>query len=211
MLIVVIGPDGCGKTTLAEGVIASLGSSFKSKEHIATNFGVLPTFGDMKTVLKKLIGKKHVNPYAHEDGEYLAGMKHKPNSTFKSLVLCLWYGLDYILGHFKVKRAKNNNSLIVFARYFYDFYYQRVHANLPHSFCKVIEIFIPQPDAIIFLRREPHSIYKIKPELTQNEIERQNNAILLHFQDYKNFYIVDAELGFKITLEKVNEIIKNEY
>jgi len=211
MLIVIIGPDGCGKTTIAEGVITSFGSSFNTKEHIATNFGVLPTFGDIKTVLKKIVGKHHVNPYAHEDGEYLAGMKHKPNSTFKSLILSLWYGFDYILGHFKVKHAKNNNGLIIFARYFYDFYYQRVHTNLPHFFCKMIELFIPQPDIIIFLRREPDSIYKIKPELTKDEIERQNNAILLHFQDYKNFYVIDAEFGYESTLKKINELLQNEY
>lgn len=211
MLVVIIGPDGCGKTTIADGVIASLGGTFSSTEHIATNFGILPTFGQIKTFIKRVIGRKHVNEYEHPEGEYLAGMKHKPNSAFKSSVLCLWYGLDYILGHFKVRRAKKNNGLIIFARYFYDFYYQRVHVNLPHFLCRAIGLFVPTPDVIIFLQRNPESIFKIKPELTKDEIRRQNNSILLKFSGWERFYIINAECGYEDSLQQVKELLINEY
>jgi len=211
MLVVIIGPDGCGKTSIAEGVVSEVNSSFLVKEHIATNFGILPTFGDIKKFLKKIVGLKHTNKRAHEDGEYLAGMKHEPNSKLTSSILCLWYGLDYFLGGLKIRSANRKNKLVIFARYFYDFYYQRVHLNLPHLLCNLIEFFIPTPDLIIFLKRDPESIFKIKPELTIKEIERQNSQIVRNLSNRKDFHIIDAEQGYDKTLKQIKELIEREH
>ena len=40
----------------------------------------------------------------HYEGEYYGGMKDKPNSKVKGIVLTTWYTLDYFLGYFKLAK-----------------------------------------------------------------------------------------------------------
>lgn len=204
MLIVILGPDGCGKTTIAEALVSQHKSiGFSKGTHHATNFGYLPTFSQIKSKIYGLFKKAYTNKHQHTEGEYLAGMRHKPNSIFKSTILCVWYGVDYFLGFRYLKKAREQEELVVFARYFYDFYYQRVHINLPHFIISVVEVIVPKPDLIIFLKRDPSAIFSIKPELSELEIERQNVSIDESLNNNSQFITINVEEDVQATLNQV--------
>ena len=45
MLVTIIGPDGCGKSTVAEAIVdEAVELGYREGVHYATNFGILPTY-----------------------------------------------------------------------------------------------------------------------------------------------------------------------
>lgn len=197
-MIVIIGPDGCGKTTIAEMIVNNTSSYdiIKSK-----NFGFLPQLKTFKKAVYNLLGKRYVNKHAHVEGEFHAGMKHEPNHMIKELILFFWYLIDYILGFFS--KSKNRT---IFTRYYYDYFYQRQHYNLPKWLSKAFLFVVPKPDYIFFLEQDAEDIYKRKPELTIDEIRRQNNAIIMGMKNV-DMVVVDARDGIESTFNTIQKIL----
>lgn len=213
MLIVLVGPDGCGKTTVAQALISQRESlGFDGAIHKATNFGFLPTISALKKRVFSIFGLvTQQNEIRERPGEYLSGMRRTPNSALHSSLLICWYGVDYFLGRSIITRAKRANELVVFARYFHDFYYQRVHLNAPPWVVKFVELIVPKPDLIVLLDRSPENIFKIKPELTIQEIIRQNEAIKNALQTHKRFRVVNVVEDIEATVEAVKLLILDRY
>ncbi|AMG29789.1 hypothetical protein AL542_04865 [Grimontia hollisae] len=197
-MIVLIGPDGCGKTTIAEKIISNKAcyDEIRSK-----NFGIIPQAKFINKAMCRICGKDYINKYEHKEGEYMAGMKHRPNSLFKEVILFMWYLLDYILGHFHGKR-KN----IIFTRYYYDYFYQRQHINLPKWMPIVFHCLIPKPSFVFFLHQNPIDIYNRKPELSLEEIQRQNEEII-KLKNRFNIIEVDASKGIDATYIQILRIL----
>lgn len=209
MLIVIIGPDGCGKTTVANRLL-ELASvlGFTNAHHFASNFGVLPTIGAIKKVVFSAIGRTYYNRSAHPEGEPLGGMKNAPNSPFKGVLLLLWYTVDFFLGHQKCRRWNKNNELVIFARYYHDYFFQRAYSRIPQVLVRACFRLIPRPDLVLFLSRTPAEIFKLKPELSIDEINRQNNAIITEFGLHSNFVMVNADGGVEQTVEIITTYIR---
>ena len=203
MLIAIIGPDGCGKTTIANELIINLKKEGINAEHSAMHFQILPKLKDLiNPFLKNKIDS------SHKEGEYYAGMKNKPNSKFKGSIYVIWYALDYFFGHFKIARIAKKRKVIIFARYYYDYYFQRGHSNTPQLIIKFFENFIPKPDLIITISRPAEEIFNLKPELSVPEIKRQQNIIKLLLTNRKNSYIIDGTKGIKDSVFQIYSLIK---
>lgn len=205
MLIVIIGPDGSGKTTIANKIQGAMVVKNIKTHHLAMNFELLPRFRD---IINPFIKKKITN--THIAGELYAGMTDKQNSKIKGMVLVTWYSLDYFLGGFKLYGWNKSNEVVIFARYFYDYYFQRGHINTPHWYLNFLKNFIPKPDYIFTIKREPQDIFNLKPELTIEEIQRQQDEIDKLLAKEKNSYIIDGHNGVEDTLEQVMKIIMGE-
>lgn len=204
MFLVLLGPDGCGKTTIAEHLLANCeGLGCSSGEIYSFNFRIMPRFSSIKSLLYACLGRKYHNKYAHTEGELHAGMRLQPLSAWKASLLFLWYLPDYLLGYFSLWRAKRDKRLIVFTRYYYDYYYQRIYSRLPRLLLNVCRFLVPKPDKIVLLDREPEAIYAGKPELTVAEIERQNAEIIRCCGRLSGFAIVDANHGIEATWRRV--------
>ena len=201
LFLVIIGPDGSGKTTVAEAIISFWEETFhKVPFYIHGDFSVLPRLKILRILLAKISGRK-----LPPDTDYTkkhSGAKIVPHSLYKSLLYLSYYFWDYILGHFKILIAKGSNRLVIADRYFYDYFFLRGNMKLPHWLLRLLSCFIPKPDLTVFLDADAEIIYARKNELTIDEIERQQ-AILGKIKWLPNFIIIDTHNGISQTVEQV--------
>mgnify|MGYP003642797138 CR=1 FL=1 len=200
--IAIIGPDGVGKTTIANGITER---TSRDVVHRAANFEILPTFSEIKYNFRKFFFREK-DKYIRNTDEYKgfhSGMKQKPNSFIKSTVLIFWYTLDYCLGHLYLRKVKKEKKIILFARYYYDYYFQISNRNYPHYLLRFFECFIPKPQLVFYLNRDASAIYDKKPELSLHEITRQQQLISSLSKTRSNFIEIDATCGIQHTIDQI--------
>lgn len=165
LFIVLIGPDGAGKSTTANNLIESeIKKLFQRKYYFHGHFPYLPEMKKIASFIKrnKNLVKITENP-----------VSVKPFGTLRSMIYPVYYGFNYFLGHFFIWKEKARAGLIIFDRYFYDYFIQKQFINCPRWLLIIIEKLIPKPDLIICLKNKPEVIYERKPELSIDEIRRQ--------------------------------------
>ena len=163
--IVLVGPDGTGKTTIANALQEAPGSSFNRVLRFHWRPGLLPA-------LRGRNSKKH---------ECAANMQQgAPPNTFKygtviSLARYFYYLADFISGYWlRIWPALLRGELVIGERWYYDVvvhperYAFRLPGWLLHSGGKLV----PLPDSSILLYGDPEKIHKRKPELEPEEIRR---------------------------------------
>lgn len=168
ILIVLIGPDGSGKTTIADMIknCSTINNHFYKKFYFHTNFPILPRMrkiGEWLGFLKK------------ENAAYSPSSRQiEPLPFFKSMLYPIYYGLNYFLGHFWIwKQKANGGALIIFDRYFYEYFIQPSFIKCPRWLLKIILKIIPKPDILVFIKSEPEQVFLRKQELSLEEIKRQ--------------------------------------
>ena len=197
--IAIIGPDGAGKTTVAN----KIEKIYDGKAiHKAANFEILPTFTEIKNFLTL---NKQVKRNEEGYKGFHSGMQQKPNHVFKSFILILWYSIDLNLGRIKLAKAKKDGVLYCFARYFYDYYFQVANLNAPHWLLDFFLKVITKPDIVFYIKREASDIYEGKPELSIEEIMRQQNVIESLAKRNENFFIVDGSQGIPNMMEIIEK------
>ena len=85
--VVIIGPDGCGKTSIANKLADILPSEYTPILK-TFSFNLLPS---MSKVLRLNRRKKK------KEGQINIGMV-KPLSFFRVIITATWYGIDHVLG-----------------------------------------------------------------------------------------------------------------
>lgn len=195
MIVAFIGPDGCGKTTLIEG----LASKLSDKHHILMhdmNYRALPRLASIASILLRKPAPKD-----HEPGEYLVGMSNPPLGLLKAGLYIFYYSLDYALGRKRIK-SLSKNSIILFSRYAYDYQYQHAYSLIPRALRRFPAIFAVRPDLVITIHRSAEEIHAQKPELSVEEIKRQQDEIDILISANKNFVRIDGNQGIITTLDK---------
>jgi len=166
IFFILIGPDGSGKSTTANNLIESeIKRFFQKKYYFHGHFPYLPEMKKIVSVFKK---NKSLNTSSPEFN------LSKSFGTLRSMIYPIYYGFNYFLGHFFIWKEKARAGLIIFDRYFYDYYLQSQFINCPRWLLRIIEKIIPKPDMIIFLKNKPEIIHSRKTELPIEEIQRQS-------------------------------------
>lgn len=169
-VVVFLGTDGSGKTTLINDITPTLNELFANEvyyRHLRP--GLVPP-------ISRLLGKTGLqvgpvtDPHASE-----------PSGLLGSIIRWSYYLIDYTVGYyFKVLPTKISKACVwIFDRYYYDYYFDqhRSRIRLPQCFIIIGELLIPKPDIIICLGTSPEIMLERKPELPLAEIERQNHAL----------------------------------
>lgn len=167
IMVVLLGPDGSGKTTLTQVLQTNLRPLFSEVKYYHGHFEILPRLRHLAERLG-LIGTDY------KTNKKEGNSKHEIRlSPMRSLTYLFYYSLDYCLGHFSVWYGRRKGQLILFDRYYYDYLIQP-GMSLPSSLILRIAQLLPQPDKIIYLKNDPDTIFARKPELTKKELERQS-------------------------------------
>jgi thymidylate kinase len=163
VFVVFLGPDGSGKSTIAEGVLNAGCDGYRRTTHFHWRPELLPR-----------PGRKRVVSDDSPDAP-IPAMESKYGFTM-SLLRFSYYYLDFILGYWvKLFPKKVASSLIIGERYYYDIlvHPERYGFKLPKWLYQVLMPFVPKPDLTILLSNKPEEIAKRKSELTIEEISRQ--------------------------------------
>ncbi len=214
-LAAVIGPDGSGKTTLVNEVCSSLeqaghGEVFIKTNHLSMNFKILPNLSTVLSILTFNRFKKRNDSDLSAFQGYYSGMQEQPNSKLRSIVYILWYTIDLCIGHFVVRKKKASSELMFFARYYYDYYYQRNNMNAPKFLLQICQYLVPKPDLVFYIDRDAEDIFACKPELSLNEIKRQQGIIQALAKTYSNFRCIDGSVGIDGSTKQIVGHIVNE-
>ncbi|MXU65016.1 nucleoside/nucleotide kinase family protein [Oceanomicrobium pacificus] len=192
--IVVIGPDGSGKTSVADMLAQSLRDEGRHVARKNFSFGFMPP-------VSALLGRRKLKEF--REGEPNSGMV-KPLGRAHAMFLACWYGIDHLLGYLG-PQCWRKNAVVVFARSYHDFLYQRAYLKLPPVLPRFFLALGPKPDLVATPMRDPQSIHDQKPELTATEITEQYERILQRFQRYSYFAAIDASEGTEATVKSIRQ------
>lgn len=164
MDIALLAPDGGGKSTILEALKEYEVTSFVSVERKYIRPGMFKNIGQYKPNAQPEMTD---NPDPHG---------RKPDGVLKSLLRFFIYLIDFTLGYFvKIVSLKWQRSLIVFDRYYYDYYVDmyRYHYSLPRWVPGLFSFMIPRPSLTFVLYAPAEVLYNRKKELTLEETRRQ--------------------------------------
>jgi thymidylate kinase len=171
-MLVLIGPDGSGKTTVAGYLAAYLNSLFSQVRYFHGHFQILPRLRDLAPATAFKLREPASLPKSISSAE---GQNNVKFNLWKSLFYISYYTLDSLLGHFFVFVARGRGELLIFDRYYYDYLIWPLITPLPGMLFWVKKL-IPQPDLVIYLKNTPDLIIPRKPELSRGELVRQGLA-----------------------------------
>jgi len=192
LIVAFVGPDGVGKTTISDGLAEKFKNLFfKRVKKYHGHFGFFPELGEIyKFFFKKQFSENSI-------------LQEKPMGFFRAILHIFYYGLENFLSwpYFIFLKIKRN--LIIFDRYFYDFFATNVSYKISFWLFFFILQILPRPDILFILLAKPETIYQRKQDLSLNEIKRQLNA-------FQNPSISKLTSTVFIDCEKNPEEILNE-
>lgn len=167
--IVLLGPDGSGKSTVSDLVLAQLDRGFRKTWRFHWRPNLLPKLG---------------RNMADSAGQDQTQGDNAPAETSKyrgvvSLVRFAYYWLDFVLGYWLViYPRKAQTTLILGERYFPDVlvHPQRYGFAVPMWLMRLAAKLVPSPDLVVLLKDDPEVIYARKPELSVAMIAEQIGA-----------------------------------
>ncbi|MGH9704404.1 MAG: hypothetical protein ACRD4K_13600, partial [Candidatus Acidiferrales bacterium] len=185
LALVLLGPDGVGKSTLVNGMMSSLGPIFKGVNVSHWRPGVVVPIRDGD--------KSAENP--HDD---------PPRSAFVSTLYLLGFCLDFWVGHaVRIRPQLTRSEFVIFDRYYYDLLVDQVRYRYSGSkgLLRFLLRFIPKRDQVILILDAPENvILSRKRQLTLAELQRQRVAYRGLTTTLSNAHIIETQHGIEPAL-----------
>ncbi|MDR2410415.1 MAG: hypothetical protein LBE13_20210 [Bacteroidales bacterium] len=188
LIIVFMGPDGCGKTTIINGIKPDISEIFRKTKQ----YHLFPKDGKANT-------EPVTNPHSQKPRGYIG--------SFVKLCYLLYL---YMTGYWcKIFLQKIKSTFVIFDRYFHDLIVdpKRYRHKSGTGLLKFIAIFIPKPDIWILLDASAEIIQQRKSEVSFEETTRQVIAYRQLFSNLKNSYIINANRSVNEIIYEVEDII----
>lgn len=180
--IVFFGPDGCGKTSVAQELKQGLSTTFPVDQNVHLHW--------KPSIFKWWKGKGGDLNFQNPDPHMKA-----PRGRAASLLFFAIHVFEYVLGWWiRVHPALFKNRLVMIDRYYYDFYVdmRRYRLNLPIWMLDLAFFFIRKPDMVFCLDADPEILQSRKKEVSFDECTRQRNAYRDLTEKLPNGYVIDA-------------------
>ena len=198
LLVVLMGPDGSGKTCVGDALCKQMLGGFRRTRHFHWRPGLLPP---LRRLLRKQnsVEEDHTQPHRAE-----------PYGGFVSLLRFLYYAMDFILGYWlKIRILKVKSTLVVIDRYYYDYLtdMRRYRLKLPQWLIRVVMKAIPKPDIVVYLHNFPENLHARKQELTIEELARQVGKFQEILSQLPNACKVETAKSLEEVVHEVTSII----
>ncbi len=199
LLVVVLSPDGGGKSSISKATLEKLLGCFRKTKYLHWRPGVLPQ-------IRTFLGKSKLA------NEIKAENPHSPKKRSRIISFLRWkyYSIDYIVGYYlKILPMKIRTTAVVMDRYYYDVIIDPVRYgfNLPQWLIKSIMPFIPKPDLTIYLDNAPEELYRRKQELPVEELRRQVEAWRQFIPSLPNARIITTDKPLEDVVKEVTTIV----
>lgn len=166
--VVLVGPDGSGKTSVAESLSQSAKGDFFS---VSLHHFSIKTFPR----LASLMGRTRNDPdYTRPN----SGTNAPIQSRWRALIYTVYYGAELLVySHMRIKRRLRLGQLVIFDRYLHDWFFQRSYRNVSREAIRWLLANAVKPQLVVYLRGDPVAIHARKPELSVSEIRHQQELI----------------------------------
>jgi hypothetical protein len=164
LVVVVAGPDGTGKSTLAGALPQSCTAMFRRAARIHWRPGLLPRPG-------AVVGR--------EAGDPSTPHARPPYGRVSSLALLGYYWLDFLVGGWaRVTPQRLRSGLVVVERGWWDLAVdpRRYRLQVSPRLVRRLGALLPRPDLTLVLESSPGRLRDRKAELPTAELERQSAA-----------------------------------
>lgn len=189
--IVFFGPDGCGKTSVADGLKLKLQKTFYQERSIhchwkpirPKNEGIAPT----------------VDPH-----------RQSPRNRVLSLIYFGWHYWPFVWGWWvHVRPVLFKCGLVIVDRYYYDFFVdlRRYRLNLPQWIVKLGFVFVKKPDLVFCLDAGPEILQARKAEVSFDECRRQREAYRALAEKLSIGHVIDASQPLDDVVHDVQSIV----
>ena len=180
--LVLIGPDGCGKSTITTRLLTIMNRGYRRTWHFHWRPGLLPRLGGSRKSEQESDGPSPPSTVSKYKGPV-------------SLIRFIYYSLDFILGYWlRIYPGKAQTTFIIGERYFPDVIVHpaRYGFSTPHWLMRFTAFFIPDPDLVVLLSNDPMEIHQRKAELDPETIASQLTAYENEIPRWGKSSIVDT-------------------
>lgn len=189
--VVIVGPDGSGKSTIAAALAEQLGRAFRR--------------------LWRFHWRPHVLPRLRPGGTAHASGPEPPPSASQysglvSLARFLYYWLDFVIGYWpQIYRRTAQTTLVIGERYYHDVLVnpERYGFAVPRWLLRLAFHWVPSPDLTVLLENKPDVIHRRKSELAPAAIARQITALRQELPHWGPSLIVETTADASATAEAV--------
>jgi thymidylate kinase len=175
IVIVFLGPDGVGKSTLISHLTQLMGTAFRGHRVFHYRPGLLWQ--------RKYIGDA-TDPHGCSE-----------HTVFRSLGRLVIHILDYWASYWLIVRPMLTRSgLVVFDRYFYDLVIdpKRYRYGGPLWVARILRAFIPRPDLVFALDAPTQVVLSRKQEVAPEELQRQRETYLKEAMTLQRARVIDT-------------------
>ena len=119
----------------------------------------------------------------------------KPYGKVKSFAKFMLFNFDYLLGYWlKIRWQLSKGHLVVFDRYYYDYYLDKLRYRLSISdnTLDLFKFMIPKPDITFLLVGDPEVLYERKKEISVTEISQQISRLFACKERFNNSTVIDV-------------------
>jgi len=197
MLIVFLGADGSGKTTVNSKLTDILENKYKKKViYKYWRPEILKAPGVAIGLREEIKTGVNPDPYGH-----------KKENPIKSFIRLSYYLVDYFIGGIKISIDKN--SIYIFDRYYCDILVDKFRYNfsLPDYIIKLGTIFVKKPDYIFFLDVSVKTLLERKQEIPKEDLIKNVERYRKLVKEKKNAFIINNEEEIDKVIEKIMKII----
>jgi thymidylate kinase len=197
LFLVLIGPDGSGKTTLANALGNMIGGKYSGKRY----------FHWRPSILQKLSGEIPT-------GGSLTARPKQPAILDRVLspVRLIRHVILFIIAYmFKIRPALRRGELVVGDKYIYPYFYAPATVKYlgPQWILSFALAFVPRPDILFCLQGKASVIRQRKPELSEEEIDAMIAGCMKVALKEKNVQLLDISGTLDQTLCLAIKMIQN--